>query len=271
MYQVIRGGCRSRHGEGFLMSRPEGLSNYLLLLVHVESLFVIGEREYKVSPGEVLLIGPGTGYSYQSLGKEYRDDWLHFDVLVPPGLPGFYPQVRELLNRSFPAGRPELFSSLIGQILWEASYGEGAFQEENIDCLFTLLMNHLIRAYEQKNIISELSAYQGRLQALRLELQDTLWEQHSIQEYAKRLGISESYFQHLYTECFGISFQQDLIAMRVENAKYMLSTTDLTNEQIALQCGYNNEIHFYRQFKVQTGMTPGRYRSFVNTPASFGK
>lgn len=267
MYQVFRGGCRSRHGEGFLMSRPEGLSNYLLLLVHVESLFVIDGREYKVMPGEVLLIGPGIGYSYRSLGKEYRDDWLHFDVMMPPGLPGLYPQVRELLNHAFPTERPELFSSLIEQILWEASYGESIFQEENIDCLFTLLMNHLVSSHEHKSAVSEISVYQGRLQALRLELQDTLWEQHSIQEHAKQMGISESYFQHLYTECFGISFQQDLIGMRVENAKYMLSTTDLTNEQIALQCGYNNEIHFYRQFKVQTGMTPGRYRSGLKSSA----
>ena len=36
--------------------------------------------------------------------------------------------------------------------------------------------------------------------------------------------------------------------------------TPLTFEQIAYTSGYTNEIHFYRQFKKKTGMTPGEYR-----------
>ena len=82
----------------------------------------------------------------------------------------------------------------------------------------------------------------------------------SLDDYAGRLGISKSYFQHLYTELFSISFQQDIIQFRMEHARYLLTTTDLTLSQIAEICGYNNEVHFYRQFKQLTSITPAQYR-----------
>ena len=36
--------------------------------------------------------------------------------------------------------------------------------------------------------------------------------------------------------------------------------SSLPVSQILLQCGYQTEIHFFRQFKAITGMTPGEYR-----------
>ena len=59
---------------------------------------------------------------------------------------------------------------------------------------------------------------------------------------------------------FGVSFQQDLILMRVTRARFNLSTSNLSLSQIAELCGYNNEVHFYRQFKKLTGVTPAQYR-----------
>lgn len=59
---------------------------------------------------------------------------------------------------------------------------------------------------------------------------------------------------------FGQSFQQDLILMRVTRARFNLSTSNLSLSQIAELCGYNNEVHFYRQFKKLTGVTPAQYR-----------
>ena len=53
--------------------------------------------------------------------------------------------------------------------------------------------------------------------------------------------------------------------MRIEHAKYILTTTDLTLEQIAEICGYSNEVHFYRQFKQITGLTPSKYRKKEST------
>lgn len=40
----------------------------------------------------------------------------------------------------------------------------------------------------------------------------------------------------------------------------LLSHTNMRIQEIAVQCGYNNENHFMRQFKEKTGLTASDYR-----------
>lgn len=56
--------------------------------------------------------------------------------------------------------------------------------------------------------------------------------------------MSTSHFQHLYSQFFGVSFQNDLIQMRISHAEKLLQTTLLSMEQIAEACGYSNSTHF---------------------------
>jgi len=105
------------------------------------------------------------------------------------------------------------------------------------------------------------------LQSLRLHLRNTITDQHTIKESAKLVGLSESYFQYLYKSLFEISYQQDIIQMRIDYAKYIITTTNIPIERIADICGYTNEVHFYRQFKKSTGSTPSKYRRTINKAA----
>jgi AraC family transcriptional regulator len=51
-----------------------------------------------------------------------------------------------------------------------------------------------------------------------------------------------------------------VIQQRVERAKLMLSKTDLTIADIALQVGFSSQSHLTQQFKRLTGMTPKQIR-----------
>lgn len=101
--------------------------------------------------------------------------------------------------------------------------------------------------------------YIARLQGLRLSMQSQPYQNFTVREMAEHLGVSASYFQYLYKEYFGIPFKTDLIHIRVDYAKSLMLNTDLKQEQVARLSGYNSEIHFYRQFKKETGMTPGEF------------
>jgi transposase-like protein len=54
---------------------------------------------------------------------------------------------------------------------------------------------------------------------------------------------------------------QYVIQQRVERAKLMLSKTDLTIADIALQVGFSSQSHLTQQFKRLAGMTPKQGRS----------
>lgn len=258
MIQILKGGCRTRHPSTFFMSRPEGFMHYVILITKSKGIFHIGDKEYTVAPNHAILVKPQTPYSYSNPEGNYSDDWLHFSITGSI----YLKEIQSIANTPFPIDNPESLTFFIQQLLWENSYTQlEEYRNQNIDALFSVLLHHLLSAYKNREQQKKSLPFQNELQSLRLELQNSVTSKHLIKEEAKKLGISESYFQHLYTALFGISFQKDFIRMRVEYAKHLIRTSNLTLEQISEICGYASEVHFYRQFKQIAGITPAIYRN----------
>ena len=255
MIRAITGGCDTVHPSSYQMSRPNGLPHFVLLVVHSHSVFHIGSEHFIVDPPQIVVLAPHTPNYYGNPDGSYMDDWLHFETDESE----LISQLTAISNHPFPIERTDIFSFCIYHILWEVSFGQGIYKDENIKALFTFLFNTIFTAYESK-IRAYSTPLESHLKQLRLEISSTLDQKHSIADCAKQLNISESYFQMIYKKQFGISFQQDLILMRVNRAKFTMTTSNLPLSQIAEICGYNNEVHFYRQFKKITGVTPAYYR-----------
>lgn len=256
MIRAIKGGCDTRHPRTFLLTRPNGLPNHVVLIIRSAGEFQIGSEHFTVTPPQAVILAPHTSYRYGNPDGIYMDDWLHFETTDE----ACTRRLNAMSNRPFPIGNHRLCTFCIQQILWEQSYGDPAAAQENTDALFVLLLNHLNEAFRKQAVRQARNPFQERLQLLRLEMENTSQEPHTAAELAQRLNISESYFESLYKKLFGISFRQDVIRMRVERAKFLVTTTDLPLEQVAEICGYANEVHFYRQFKKLTGTSPGKFR-----------
>lgn len=81
------------------------------------------------------------------------------------------------------------------------------------------------------------------------------------QESCKSFHLSYGHFRATYKELFGISYHQDLIRCRISLAKHLLLTSSHGLQNIAYQCGYEDDKYFLRQFRKLTGMTPNQYRN----------
>ncbi len=77
---------------------------------------------------------------------------------------------------------------------------------------------------------------------------------------AEALHLSPSRTSHLVKEMFGQSFQELLKTERIQAAKNLLQTSDLTLNRIAKLVGLCDEFHFSRLFKATVGIPPGRFR-----------
>lgn len=256
MYTISRGGCSSIHPSSFVMSRPEGLNNYLLLIIKTHCNFVLMDKTYFIHPGTAIIIDKNMPYSYHNPKGDYIDDWLHFDTTQEKS----FRESGIVLNKFFPLNNTNRYTIYIQQVLWEDAYAPSPFKEQNVDSLVRILINNLTAAYQSKEVISKYSLHYEKLKELRLFIQNEPYLEYTIQTEAKRMGIGISHFQHLYSKLFGISFQKDLIGMRTQYAANLILTTNLTIEKIAELCGYSSEVHFYRQFRSIMGMTPNEYR-----------
>lgn len=255
MFSVNRGGIDSRHQAPFFMSFPKGSKDHVLLITKAAVSLEIEGMLLNLLPGSAIFIRPNVPYQYHSV-LGYSDDWLHFDFS-----PEDARQVRDIpFHRPIPLPPSARCTQYIQDLLWENSYAPAESRAENVDLLFRVLLNNIRPLLEEKNAGEAYSPYRARLQNLRLEIQAQPWKKYAPREISDSLGISISYFQHQYAALFGVSFQADLISLRIEYAKDLIANTDLTMEMIAQMSGYCSEVHFYRQFKKYTGTTPASFR-----------
>ncbi len=82
----------------------------------------------------------------------------------------------------------------------------------------------------------------------------------TLNEVAEAVNLSSSHLAHLLKERLGVSYKSYLTSLRIEAAKRLLRTTDLTITAIAEAAGYQNTTNFYRLFQRETGLTPAAYR-----------
>ncbi len=255
MFQVLNGGVYARHDASFMMNRPRGFDSHVLLITRSKAVFRFLPREYPALPHQAVLIKAHTPYSYYNPDGAYTDDWLHFTCSEEELLA----IDQRAFHRPFSLGNPSLTETCFQQLLYENSYAPEELRAEHMDSLFRILLDHLL--YDLHHPAeNDYSPYLHPMQKLRLSMQASPQNAGSAKEAAEEIGISLSYFQHLYSEFFKISYQKDLIRMRLSYGEELLRTTDLSVEEIAHACGYTNPVHFYRQFRAKYGVTPGNRR-----------
>lgn len=79
-------------------------------------------------------------------------------------------------------------------------------------------------------------------------------------QLAKISGYSYDYFRHIFKQRFGISPQDCLIEVRLENAKRLLKGTKLTCTEIAYNCGFSSSAQMSLLFKRKFGASPLAYK-----------
>ncbi len=85
-------------------------------------------------------------------------------------------------------------------------------------------------------------------------------ENLKIEDIAKIAMMSQSYFCYFFKALVGKTFTQHLIEKRLNYAKKLLNTSELSIADIALQSGFNNVSHFTRTFKAGVELSPVQYR-----------
>ena len=118
----------------------------------------------------------------------------------------------------------------------------------------------LSRVYHNRHERLLDSEYKTQLLALRRHAQSSIHEYWTVDRMASEIGLSTSRFSVIYRKQFHSSPMEDIIEMRITEAKRLLVSTQYTMRQIAALCGLKNEYYFSRFFKEQVGVTPSIYR-----------
>ncbi len=81
-------------------------------------------------------------------------------------------------------------------------------------------------------------------------------------------GLHARTFKRRFRAATGYSPIEYVQAVRIEEAKHFLETTNLPTDEVAEQVGYRDPASFRRLFRHMTGVTPARYRQRFASIAS---
>ena len=86
-----------------------------------------------------------------------------------------------------------------------------------------------------------------------------------LSDMARECGLSVSHFTRAFRTSFGMSPYRWLLERRIDRAKALLVTSDISIADIALQSGFSDQAVFTRAFGRIVGDSPARWRRAVTS------
>jgi len=244
---------------GFLLSRPGGMPEYILLHFLTPAELSFGGQTHAVTPGSFIVFAPGTPHVLHSPGPLLHD-WLHISGDLA-ALMNRYGLAPDTLYQTGPSANiSEITAFLENEFFAQRPYWDALSQARMHEMLIRI--SHCVTdAQPQLRVRDETAEH---LRELRSRILSGPWKPLSIPELAQEASISPSRLYPVYKAVFGISPKHDLILLRIEKAK-MLLQSGCSVSAAAEQLGYASVYHFIRQFKQFTGMTPKQYSKGMQT------
>ncbi|MCL6445631.1 MAG: AraC family transcriptional regulator [Alicyclobacillus sp.] len=234
-----------------------------------KGLFHFGDKTYEVDPGDVFIVNNLERHIAQS---DPEDPSVFLFLYFDPSLIDY--EDRELLlpfiynpkhfDNRIPAALAvaEQIGFLTNQIWLEMRKDKTAYQamvKASIMQICVLLLRHFGQSTTREGWNRVYHLYK-QLQPALMYLKQNFREQIELEEVAAYLSLSPSRTRHLFKEATGEGFKEFLIHLRVNEAKKLLVTTDMSITDVYLNCGFQSHAPFYRAFKQITGITPNEYR-----------
>lgn len=249
-------GYHYHHAPGFCINRPRGSGDYILLFIRTEAYMELDGKRIVVKPNSAVVFKKGTPQLYGSLGKEYINDWIHFSF--DEGEERMISSLNIPFDTPIPMRENTQIADFIKSMVFEY-YSDNIHKEESVRRYFELILFKISENVSKIKTKREHPYYDLFCQ-LRNDIYLSPQNDWHIDGISERMHLNRSYLQHLYCSFFGTSITSDVRGRRIEHAKYLLSSTDMTVSAISLACGYHNDVHFMRIFKKSIGATPSEFR-----------
>ena len=250
------------HADGYYFDLAKGrtLPEYQLLYI-TEGKGIFHSRtvpEASLKEGDFFMLFPDEWHSYHPMGPSgWKKFWIGFrgrnvDDRVRAG---FLSPTKPIYHVGFHDSIVRLYRSAFNAAMAEEAYAQQ---------LMAGIVNHLIGLmYALERNMELKNRNQGHFDLInkaRLRIREELESPLTIQQVADDLGMSYSNFRKLFKEYTGLSpatYQQDL---RLQRAKELLTTTNMSIKEIAYQLNFDSPDYFSAKFKIKTGRKPSDLR-----------
>jgi AraC-like DNA-binding protein len=250
------------HADGYYFDLDKGreLAEYQLLYI-IEGGGVFHSHtvpEARLNEGDFFLLFPGEWHSYHPTPpRGWKKYWIGFkghnmDDRVRAG---FLSPQKPIYHVGYSAEIVHLYKQA-----FEAAKKEEAYSQQLMAGIVNLLIGTMYSLERNIELKSRSQAHVDMINRARLMIRDSLESSLTIQMVAEQMGVSYSNFRKLFKEHTGLSpatYQQDL---RIQRAKELLSSTNMSIKEIAYRLNFESPDYFSAKFKQKTGRKPSDLR-----------
>lgn len=241
------------------------LKDYELFVITEGTLYIADNNgKYKVEKGEHLLLTPTSGnIRYGYLESDCSFYWLHF-------MPSHELSLFDSTN-SLPSDTDRIYIPTQGilptlekvVILMKQLQDSirSNYEPNFINYITTTILCEIYNQYYSKKALSVNESKRQMYNDIIDYIKLTITQNIKISQIAKHFGYNEKYLSHLFRNIEGLPLKQFIVREKMELAKYRLSDTNETINEIALSLGFVDSHNFMKVFKKTVGFTPTEYRN----------
>lgn len=244
----------------------------LMAVTHGVLYIADSEKEYAVSKGEYLLMGPDK-YQHGYKQSDCKFYWLHFSV---PDSSFCSLNESELLYSNDKIYIPSTGKlSFIERIVVLMKQLQDSDKRYHNNLLNNALTSAIVYELYCQGIIYKKYNDQKKSMQVYNDIIDYIsyhaCENIRVSEIADYFGYNEKYLSTLFKKLSGISLKQFMLRVKMDVAKAELTDTNHSIAQIAYNVGFNDTHNFTNSFKKVTGLSPSAYRESYVKRALFHK
>jgi AraC family transcriptional regulator len=155
--------------------------------------------------------------------------------------------------------RDELVMQLVERLWLESVEGLTSLEADGLSMALVILLVRASQAdFRKPDRPGTLS--KPRLNRLFEYVENHLADDFNMADLSRAIGCSTNAIASGVRTATGFSPWQFVLLRRVERAKSLLTSSQRTMSEIALECGFSSSQHFATAFRKQVGTTPGAYR-----------
>ncbi len=222
----------------------------------------IGEprNEYSLNPGDIFVIPEGMAHeTWPEKGVRIKTVTVHFLARLNGKL-----NLLALLGMwgGFPADPQAPYAEASRKIAREFSFKAPGWRWAMSAAIQQVLL-YIIRNQGPRLNLPNLELHkallhlQPAIELVRNRLSDPGL---TVADLAETIFVSEVYLRKLFRRTVKATPVEFITHRRIEQARYLLKTTDLSVKAVTEQCGFRDVPFFYRVFRKATGLTPVQYR-----------
>ena len=224
-----------------------------------EAKLRIGEQTYSIIPGTVVLIPPKVEHDhYKETEEKTTFLWVHFtygiinilDMMQLFQLPITF-QLKNLIEFE------KVFIEYIEVTKREDFLSPTLLRKAKAYELLYLLLEGIINP--ENTSVEYLSS--DRFLSMLVQFIRKPEQEISLQNLSEQYHLHPTYISNRFKELFGKSPIHVQRELRIQKAKTLLKTGDLSVTEIAESIGFNSISAFTRLFKTYVGVSPSQYRN----------